>query len=265
MIAALALSLALFQEPVYAGVDLRARNLPVRQALAQLGRQMNGDTFDVPATIKGNVNAVFINLPYQSAVHRVLAQVGAGCKGVLGTRVIGANNKPIGHKVIEMGRIETPVTLQGTFEIRTALRELFKQVGRSYVINGNLQGQVTSDSENEPFSSVLVKVLNQVSATYVMDGDIFDVRGTAQRVSAEMLGQTINRFTSTKERRWAALGRLARMGGMSLEIDPMVDVDSRVSIDMTSTPFSLLLSELAGPKAVVDTESGICRIRVAMK
>ncbi len=265
MIAALALSLVSFQEPVYAGVDLRARNMPVRQALVHLGRQMNGDTFDVPGTIKGTVNAVFINLPYQSAVHRVLAQVGAGCKGVLGTRVIGANNKPIGHKVVEIGRIETPVSLQGTFEIRTALRELFKQVGRSYMINGNLQGQISSDSANEPFSSVLVKVLNQVSATYVMDGDIFDVRGTTQSVSAEMMGRTIDRFTATKERRWTALSRLARMGGMSLEIDPTVDIESRVTVDLSSSPFSLVLSEVAGPKAVIDSESGIVRIRLAMK
>lgn len=260
MITAFALALA-FQGPVYAGVDLRAKNLPIRQALGQLGRQQNGATFDVPANVKGNVDAIFINLPYQMAVNRVLAQVGAACKDVLGVRIINPNNnRLVGHKVEELGRIETPVTLKGQMEIRTALRQLFKQIDRSYTVEASLQGDVTLDIEQQPFSTVLNKILAQVAGVYVVEGDIYEIISTRNPLPSEGLGIQIQRFVSAKERRFDALRRLARTAGVTFEIDPGVELDQRVNIDMGSAPLSAVLPEVIGQKATFFIENGVCRI-----
>lgn len=259
MITAFALALAL-QGPVYAGVDLRAKNLPIRQALAQLGRQQNNATFNVPANVKGNVDAIFVNLPYQMAVNRVLAQVGAACKDVLGVRIIGANNRPVGHVVEELGRIETPVTLKGDMEIRTALRNLFKQVDRSYTVESTVQGDVRVDADAQPFSTVLNKTLAQVASIYVVESDIYEIVSTRQPLPPEGLSIQIQRFVSAKERRYDALRRLARTAGVTFEIDPGVELDQRVNIDLGSAPLSTVLPEVLGPKATFFVENGVCRI-----
>ena len=58
-------------------------------------------------------------------------------------------------------------------DIRDALKVLFRHVGASYSVDPEVQGTVTASLENVPFETALRNLLNQVRATYRLEGGIF--------------------------------------------------------------------------------------------
>ncbi|MEX2243803.1 MAG: hypothetical protein WD716_08165, partial [Fimbriimonadaceae bacterium] len=60
-------------------------------------------------------------------------------------------------------------------DIRDALLIIFKHAGYSYSVENGVQGTVTVHLVNQPFESVLRNVLNQVGATYRIEGGIYNI------------------------------------------------------------------------------------------
>ncbi len=58
-------------------------------------------------------------------------------------------------------------------DVRDALKIIFKQVGANYSIAPEVQGTVTVSLKDVPFETVLRNVLNQVNATYRVEGGIY--------------------------------------------------------------------------------------------
>jgi type II secretory pathway component GspD/PulD (secretin) len=60
-------------------------------------------------------------------------------------------------------------------DIRDALKIIFKHVGYSYSVDPAVQGTIVVHIENKPFETVLRNVLNQVDATYRIEGGIYNI------------------------------------------------------------------------------------------
>ncbi|HVL50889.1 MAG TPA: hypothetical protein VM754_05245, partial [Actinomycetota bacterium] len=72
------------------------------------------------------------------------------------------------------GRIIPSLELEQA-DVRDALKILFRNVGVSYTIAPDVQGTVTVSLKNVPFSTALQNVLNQVNATYRVEGGIYSI------------------------------------------------------------------------------------------
>lgn len=59
--------------------------------------------------------------------------------------------------------------------IRDALKIIFRFAQASYTVASDVQGEVTVDLVNKPFEDVLRNVLNQVDATWRVEGGIYNV------------------------------------------------------------------------------------------
>ncbi|MBL8086723.1 MAG: hypothetical protein JNM85_01475 [Chthonomonas sp.] len=94
--------------------------------------------------------------------------------GVLSTILIGAPIK--GTAQIDPANVSVPALELQQADVRDALRLLFKQVGIPYSINSDVQGEVTiSITSPTPFETVLRNILNQVNATYRVEGGIYTI------------------------------------------------------------------------------------------
>src|SRR5580658_6136357 len=60
-------------------------------------------------------------------------------------------------------------------DVREALQALFKDVGVSYSIAPEVQGQVTVSLRNVAFSTALQNILRQVDATYRIDAGVYQI------------------------------------------------------------------------------------------
>ena len=60
-------------------------------------------------------------------------------------------------------------------DIRDALKILFKNVGVSYVVAADVQGNVTVSLHNIPFETALQNILKQVDATYRIEGGVYSI------------------------------------------------------------------------------------------
>ena len=60
-------------------------------------------------------------------------------------------------------------------DIRDALKIIFKHVGYSYSVDPAVQGTIVIHIEKKPFETVLRNVLNQVEATYRIEGGIYNI------------------------------------------------------------------------------------------
>ncbi len=60
-------------------------------------------------------------------------------------------------------------------DVREALRLIFKSVNVQYTIAGDVQGTVTVSLKSVPFETALRNVLNQVGATYRVEGGIYNI------------------------------------------------------------------------------------------
>lgn len=58
-------------------------------------------------------------------------------------------------------------------DIRDALKVLFREVGSNYSVDPEVQGTVTANLTNVPFETALRNLLQQVRATYRLEGGIF--------------------------------------------------------------------------------------------
>ena len=66
------------------------------------------------------------------------------------------------------------LNLEGA-NIHDALRMLFKVVAVPYTVDSNVQGSVTVKLENQPFETVLRNLLNQIGATYRVQGGVYEI------------------------------------------------------------------------------------------
>lgn len=60
-------------------------------------------------------------------------------------------------------------------DIRDALKVLFRAVGANYSVAPEVQGLVTANLTNVPFETALRNLLNQVNATYRIEGGIYNI------------------------------------------------------------------------------------------
>ena len=60
-------------------------------------------------------------------------------------------------------------------DIRDALKLLFRMVGANYSVASDVQGTVTISLQNVPFETALRAVLNQVDATWRVEGGIYNI------------------------------------------------------------------------------------------
>lgn len=60
-------------------------------------------------------------------------------------------------------------------DVRDALKIIFRFAGASYIVAADVQGTVNIDITNQPFETVLRAVLNQVDATWVNEGGIYNI------------------------------------------------------------------------------------------
>ncbi|MFQ3586145.1 MAG: secretin and TonB N-terminal domain-containing protein [Fimbriimonadaceae bacterium] len=60
-------------------------------------------------------------------------------------------------------------------DVREALRQLFRSVNVSYSISPDVQGTVTLSLRNVTFETALRNILNQVDATYRVEGGVFQI------------------------------------------------------------------------------------------
>ncbi len=60
-------------------------------------------------------------------------------------------------------------------DIRDAIKLLFKQVDGQYTISNEVQGTITANFKNVPFQTALRGILNQVNATYRIEGGIYNI------------------------------------------------------------------------------------------
>lgn len=93
-------------------------------------------------------------------------------KLVLGLALIGAMSSA---PVIVMAQDEKmiPSLDLDQADVRDALKIIFKVTGFSYSVEPNVQGVVTVHLQNKSFEVVLRNVLNQVAATYRLEGGIY--------------------------------------------------------------------------------------------
>ena len=60
-------------------------------------------------------------------------------------------------------------------DVRTALRQLFRNINVSYAISPNVQGVVTVDLRNVTFETALQNILRQVDATYRINAGVYQI------------------------------------------------------------------------------------------
>src|SRR5580700_3985676 len=60
-------------------------------------------------------------------------------------------------------------------DVRDAIRALFKNVNANYVVAPEVQGTVTIQLKNVKFEVALRNILDQVKATYRIEGGIFNI------------------------------------------------------------------------------------------
>ena len=77
-------------------------------------------------------------------------------------------------------------------DIRDALRALFKNVGISYVIAPDVQGQISVSLKDVPFETALQNILKQVDATYRVEGGVYSI---IKRPEATNVTQNPTEFT----------------------------------------------------------------------
>ena len=66
-----------------------------------------------------------------------------------------------------------PVIELDQADIRDALKIIFKAVNASYTASNDVQGTVTVHLRDVPFETALRNVLNQVNATYRVEGNVY--------------------------------------------------------------------------------------------
>src|SRR5688572_15229011 len=60
-------------------------------------------------------------------------------------------------------------------DVREALKILFRSVNVSYSIAPDVQGTITVSLKNVPFETALRNILNQVEATYRVEGGVYQI------------------------------------------------------------------------------------------
>lgn len=238
--------------PEYVGVDLRASNMPIRQALSAIGRQVPNVRFDVAREVQGNINAWFINLPYDKALGRLSGQAGAQFTTLLEAKPDpkrpNANMATI-QKVVVWPTYTEKITFHSQdFDIRRCLRTIFGQTKHSYTVDVNLRGNVTVKCEDEGLISALSKTLAPVGGAFRIEGGIFNFYSTLNPTSDEAMQRRPISLAADKERRQTLLSRFARQAGITLELEGSVNLGDRVTFKSEGQSVAEVLRAILGNK-----------------
>ncbi len=93
---------------------------------------------------------------------------------VAGLTMIGGTSSRALAQVDPQNQIIPTLELQDA-DVREALRALFKNVSISYSIAPDVQGAVTVSLRNQTFEACLRNILNQVDATYRVEGGVYQI------------------------------------------------------------------------------------------
>ncbi|HMS54461.1 MAG TPA: STN domain-containing protein, partial [Fimbriimonadaceae bacterium] len=94
--------------------------------------------------------------------------------GLLALSLLGASSVTAFAQDDVSNRIIPSLEYQSA-DIRDALRALFKQVNVSYTIAIDVQGTVSISLKDKTFETCLRALLNQVDATYRVEGGIYNI------------------------------------------------------------------------------------------
>src|SRR5579862_3058585 len=83
-------------------------------------------------------------------------------------------------------------------DVRDAIRALFKNVNANYVVAPEVQGTVTIQLKNVKFEVALRNILDQVKATYRIEGGIFNII-KREEVVANPTTDTQNQITAVAQ------------------------------------------------------------------
>ena len=75
----------------------------------------------------------------------------------------------------DIGQRQIPSLELDSADVREALKILFRSVNVSYSIAPDVQGTITVSLRNVPFETALRNILNQVDATYRVEGGIYQI------------------------------------------------------------------------------------------
>lgn len=249
----------------FIGVDLRAANTPVRQALANIARQVPNVRFDVARDVQGNVSTWFINLPYDKALDRVAGQVGAEMAALQETKPDpkrpNANLASI-QKVNAIPALAQKVTVEfAGDDIRDCLRRLFRIVDKSYTIEVALRGATTAKCDQDPFNTALAKTLAPVRGYFRVEGGIYVILSTTNAIDESLLQRRPISFSAEKERRLQALSRFARQAGITIELEGNVNVGDRVTLKSEGQSISEVLRAILGKQSTFAISDGALVVR----
>ena len=93
---------------------------------------------------------------------------------VAGLTMIGGTSSRALAQVDPTNTLIPTLELQDA-DVREALRALFKNVSISYSIAPEVQGSVTVSLRNQTFEACLRNILNQVDATYRVEGGVYQI------------------------------------------------------------------------------------------
>lgn len=245
----------------FIGVNLRAKEMPVRRALAEIGKQMGGERFDVAKEIQGNVNASFINLPYNLAIDRIATQVGAQNLTLTAPKMDpkkAGTMTPVIRKITALPTYQEKVNLDlKDANIRDGLRTLFRQTDHSYTIAVELNGITSVKAINEPLLPAVAKLLAPVRGRFIIEGGVFCFFSGANPIYDQTLQTGSSDFIATKERRLDALSRFAKRAMISVELEGNVALGDRFTATIEKKNMAETLTTILGPKNVYRIENGI--------
>ena len=223
---------------------------PIEVALREIFQDKA--SFILSPEVKGEITASFNRVNAEKALSAVLRSAKATFRIEDGIYYI----EPRGEIALPFS---TPLTMEfKDMEVRTAIKNVMKASRATYTIAPDVQGMVSLSLKGEGFAEALDKILEQVGATYSMEGGVVNIRakdrshigaGNDTRVSLDVTSADLS----------SAL-RLMLMGKpISMVIDS--EVDGKVTAKFDSIRLEDALEKLLKQVgATYRTDGGIYQI-----
>ncbi len=175
LIATIAPSQASAQDdPSQKVLSLDYQDAPVRDVLRAMFRSVSV-SFTVAQEVQGPINVSLKNVTFEVALDNVLRQVNATYRVESG--VYNILLRPLPEET-DLSDDRSPIISSLIFEdsdVREAIRALFKQVSKHYVMAADVQGVVNANLARVPLPLALDVLLGQVDSTYRIQGGVYEI------------------------------------------------------------------------------------------
>lgn len=237
------------------GIDVWANAKPVNDVLKSISSSMGHMRLArTDFQLRGNVTAKLINVPPSYAVDRVV--------GPLGGKVV--HNEASNYLVIDDGyRSMTDSILPdrkmfmdvADADVRQVLRIFFKEVDKSYTVDGKIEGKVTLAVKNVDANEVLAAILEQVDGTVRYEGGIANIlhaypAWTPYRHWSSNLQAPVRYFLAGAQTRQEALSKFARATNTAYVLSSDTELSESISLLVQDETVESALKQILGPKYV---------------